>query len=363
MTSVHLRYDTRIFVKMCSSLAKAGYDVSLIVADNKGYEEKNGVKIFDVGKPAGRLQRMLNTSALVYKRALQLDADVYHLHDPELLPYAYLLKLKGKKVIFDSHEDVPRDLFSKTYLPRWVLFWLSMIVESLEKVILKSLLVVIAATPHIKEILVKYNKNTFNINNFPIINELYISQNEFYHCKYFCYVGDITTARGLIEVFEALQHVKNDTKLCLAGNFKDISIDKIKDASINNKIEYVGYVSREGIKNIFKQSIAGLVTFLPLPNHIDAQPNKMFEYMSAGLPVIASNFPLWKEIIEGNKCGICVDPMKPEEIAKAIDYLYEHPEEARQMGQNGQKAVYEKYNWNIEEKKLLNVYEKIMNKG
>lgn len=92
------------------------------------------------------------------------------------------------------------------------------------------------------------------------------------------------------------------------------------------------------------------------PNYVDAQPNKMFEYMSAGLPVIASNFPLWKEIIEGNQCGICVNPLEPKEIAAAIDWLTQNPEAAEQMGKNGRKAVEEKYNWQNEEEKLINLY-------
>ena len=102
------------------------------------------------------------------------------------------------------------------------------------------------------------------------------------------------------------------------------------------------------------------MTFLPLPNHVDAQPNKMFEYMSAGVPVIGSSFPLWKDIIEGNKCGLCVNPLDPEAIAKAIDYLINNPVEAEQMGRNGQHAVYEKYNWNIEKKKLFKLYNDLL---
>ena len=108
--------------------------------------------------------------------------------------------------------------------------------------------------------------------------------------------------------------------------------------------------------------MAGLVTFYPLPNHVDAQPNKMFEYMSSGLPVIASNFPLWKKIIEGNKCGLCVDPLDPAAIAKAIDYIVSHPDEARAMGENGKRAVYEKYNWGVESEKLISLYRSLCNK-
>jgi glycosyltransferase involved in cell wall biosynthesis len=110
------------------------------------------------------------------------------------------------------------------------------------------------------------------------------------------------------------------------------------------------------------QSKAGVVTFLPAPNHIDSQPNKMFEYMSAGLPIITSNFPLWKEIVEGNSCGICVNPLESKEIAEAIEYIVSHPKGAEQMGQNGKRAVLEKYNWQVEEKKLFEVYEELINR-
>jgi glycosyltransferase involved in cell wall biosynthesis len=119
-------------------------------------------------------------------------------------------------------------------------------------------------------------------------------------------------------------------------------------------------VGREGVREVLGRSVAGLVTFHPLPNHIDAQPNKMFEYMSAGIPVIASDFPLWREIIAGNQCGLCVDPNNPTAIAAAIQYLVLHPHEARRMGENGRKAVLDRYNWSAEEQKLFRLYEDIL---
>jgi glycosyltransferase involved in cell wall biosynthesis len=125
-------------------------------------------------------------------------------------------------------------------------------------------------------------------------------------------------------------------------------------------VSAIGQVNRAEVRNVLGRSVAGLVTFHALPNHVDAQPNKMFEYMSAGIPVIASNFALWRDIIEGNQCGICVDPMNPEAIAAAIDYLIEHPEDAKKMGENGRKAVLEKYNWLMEEKKLINLYKELL---
>ena len=119
-------------------------------------------------------------------------------------------------------------------------------------------------------------------------------------------------------------------------------------------------MGRNEVANVMSCSKAGIVIFHPLPNHIDAQPNKMFEYMSAGLPIISSNFVLWKEIVERNNCGICVNPLEPKEIAQSIEYIITHSNEAKEMGQNGKKAVLEKYNWGVEEKKLFEVYKGLM---
>jgi glycosyltransferase involved in cell wall biosynthesis len=145
--------------------------------------------------------------------------------------------------------------------------------------------------------------------------------------------------------------------LQLGGKFSEKETEaEVKSYAGWQLVDELGFVDRVGVKNILAHAVAGLVTFLPLPNHIDAQPNKMFEYMSAGVPVIASNFPLWREIIEGNDCGLCVDPLNPAAIAEAIDYLVNNPVRAEQMGRNGQRAVQERYNWTIEEKKLLELY-------
>ena len=86
----------------------------------------------------------------------------------------------------------------------------------------------------------------------------------------------------------------------------------------------------------------------------------MFEYMSAGLPVIASNFPKWKNIINETNCGICVNPENPDEIAKAIEFIMTHPKKAKEMGQNGRKLIEKKYNWSIEEKKLNIIYSSLL---
>jgi glycosyltransferase involved in cell wall biosynthesis len=361
LTSVHPRYDTRIFLKQCRFLARAGYDVSLVVADGKGDETKDGVKIFDVGPSKGRIDRMLNTTRRVFAKARELDAELCHLHDPELIPMGLVLKRMGKKVIFDSHEDVPRQLIGKPYLNMPAKKVLARGVSAFEKFACKRFDAVIAATPFIRDKFLKINPNTVDINNFPMLGELATDQIDWAGKQsQACYVGGIGRIRGIIQVVQAMGLVQSGARLQLAGRFGSHSDEQEAHALTGwQRVDALDFIGREEVRALLSRCVGGLVTFLPSPNHIDAQPNKMFEYMSAGVPVIASHFPLWREIVGGNDCGVCVDPLNPEEIAGAIDFLVSHPERAEEMGRNGQRAVWERYNWGNEEMKLLSLYKQI----
>ena len=365
LTSAHPRYDVRIFVKECSSLAKnEEYAVTLIVADGKGNEVKNGVEIVDVGaKEGGRIARMTKTVQKVYLRAKELDSDIYHLHDPELLPVGLKLKKLGKKVIFDAHEDVPKQILGKPYLNRYAKGAISKIFSLFESYACKKFDYIVAATPYIRDKFLKINSNTIDINNFPILEEFNIESSWEQKKNSVCYVGGISEVRGIKEMVKAMELV-GDIRLVLAGLFNQKELEEeVKGYKGWQKVNELGFIDREEIANLYAQSKAGLVTLRPIVNYLDALPIKMFEYMAAGLPVIASNFPLWREIVDGNSCGICVDPLNPKEIANAIEYLVSHPQEAKEMGKNGKKAVLQKYNWAREEQKLLGVYEAVIHGG
>lgn len=358
LTSAHPRYDARIFLKECTSLAKNGYSVSLVVADGQGDEQKNGISIYDVGSSIGRFDRMRHAPARVLAKARLLNADVYHLHDPELIPIGLKLKKAGKKVVFDAHEDVPKQILGKPYLNKATKLMISNAFAIYEHWACLKLDAVIAATPFIREKFTRLGVRTVDINNFPLLGELSSGAPD-WNEKYseVCYLGGLGRIRGILEIVQSMELTKSTARLQLGGEFSEFDFERqVRGQPGWQRVDELGWLDRAGVKATLDRSKAGLVTLHPVINYLDALPVKMFEYMAAGIPVIASHFPMWREIVELHDCGLCVDPLDPAAIAKAIDFFITHPEEARRMGGNGQRAVQNVYNWRIEEAKLLAFY-------
>lgn len=363
LTSVHHRYDARIFLKMCTSLTLNNYHVSLIVADSLGDEIKNNIHIYDVKKLSGRFKRVLKTSKNIFKKAINLNADVYHLHDPELIPVGLKLKKYGKKVIFDAHEDFPKQILTKHYLPLPVRKIISICAEIGEQVLCRKFDGIVGATPFIADKFLKINKNVININNYPKIEELQSINDPKRVNGKICYIGGISIERGIKEVVEALTKTKNNVNLLLAGKFHSEKLEKdIKIEEGWQKTNFIGFVGRKEIQTLLSTTQIGLVTLHPTISYLDSLPVKMFEYMCAGMPVIASDFPLWREIVLKYNCGLCVDPQDSKAIAEALDYLIDNPQIAEEMGRNGFKAVQTEFNWANEEAKLLKFYESMIGK-
>lgn len=365
LSSAHSELDVRIFLKECASLAAAGYEVHLVIRASQAAADDaalKGVRLHRLGEAPNRFERMWKQAWRCFSLARRIDADAYHFHDPELIPWGMLLVLSGKKVVYDVHEDLPKQIRSKAWIPAFVRAPLSAGAAILEWVAARLFFSVVAATPNIRDRFRRINPGAIDINNFPLPGELDSIPIDWRGKQsQVAYVGGITRIRGIQEVVKAMALVKSETRLQLAGEFSEPDFEReVKQERGWSRVSELGLLTRARVGEVLNGSVAGLVTFRPEPNHIDAQPNKMFEYMSAGVPVIASDFPLWRDIIEGSRCGICVDPLNPQEIAQAIDYLVAHTAEAEQMGRNGQRAVQERYNWSIEERKLLGFYRQML---
>jgi glycosyltransferase involved in cell wall biosynthesis len=361
LTSAHPRDDIRIFHKQCLSLERAGFSVLLVVADGLGSDATRGIEIHDVGLSRGRVDRVLRICRLVFRKAVELDADLYHLHDPELLWAGLMLQRRGKRVVFDSHEDVPLQLLGKPYLNPVVRGFVAKFYRVVEKFCCKRFSGVIAATPTIRDKFLAIHSKTVDICNFPMLEEFATNVQWAEKMDEVCYVGGLSQIRGLWEMVAAMNILPGATRLNLVGGF---SSPQDRELICREpgwcRVNETGVLDRAGVATVYRRSFAGMVTLKPLPNYIEALPIKMFEYMAAGIPVIASNFPLWKSIVAEHSCGLCVDPNDVRAIAGAIVKLTAAPDDARAMGENGRRAVLTIYNWKAEETKLIAFYAELL---
>lgn len=361
VTTVHDRFDVRIFLKECRSLQQRGHDVSLVVADGSADQVRDGVKFISIPLIKGRLARMAVATFRALRRVWTIHPDICHLHDPELIPAGLFLKAGGIKVIYDSHEDLPKQILGKPYLPRIVRCPLAGVASIFLRLTLPRMDGLVAATPSIQSALAKLNANTVTINNYPILGEFEDISQPHAPDRSICYVGGATRIRGIIELVLAMDLLPEDVRLMLAGPFEDAALFRTVSALPGwRKVDYLGVVGRDKVAAIMAASVCGIVTYLDTPNHVEAQPNKMFEYMSAGLPVIGSHFPLWRSVLEQTRCGICVDPADPCAIADGVKELLDNPEAALGMGRNGRRAVQAKFNWAVEADRLAGFYGRML---
>lgn len=357
ITSAHERYDDRIFLKQCKSIAKTGYNVVLFVNDTKDDEVLDGVNIQSTKyKPKNRIERFLYTKRSLLDKAITLDADIYHLHDPDLLPMGNKLKKLGKKIIFDSHEDVPLQIIDKEWIPKIIRFLTSKIYEIYEKHSVKKYDAIISVTPNIVDRFRSFHSNTFMVTNYPVVdeNEIIIRTPE----KAICFAGGITSQYRHHNILKAIENI-DDIKYLLAGSTTKEYLSMLKGLPAWEKVDYVGRIPHSEVKKIYSRSNAGIAinSTIQVKGQGTLGNVKLFEFMEAKLPVICTDYRLWKEIVEGNKCGICVEPDNIEEIRNAIEYIINNPKEAQHMGENGRRAVLREYNWKTQEKELLEIYE------
>jgi glycosyltransferase involved in cell wall biosynthesis len=366
LTSVHSINDVRIFLKECTSLAANGFDVTLIACGDTAFEDiKNGVKRISLCVPVtNRIQRMIKRTRAVYRKALQVNADIYHFHDPELLPVGRKLKKMRKIVVYDSHEDTAVLIKSREWIPIIIRYFLSPIYAHYETRIVRELDAIITVTPSIVEKFKKINLNTYQVTNFPIVETTTFNKQKIER-KNICFAGNITPSYMLENVINSLSKTIR-IKLILAGEpMSNHYLNVLKSTDGWNKVEYLGRISHGAVNALYGQTLIGIACLGYLASIGYKQGTlgvlKLFEFMNAGMAVICTDSVLWKEIIDKENCGLCVNPYEIDSIAKAIQFLVDNPKIALEMGMNGRKAVEREYNWESQEKILIELYKDISN--
>lgn len=361
ITSAHGPEDVRIFHKECVSLAGAGYETYLVQRGDS--YEKNGVHITGFGEVAGgRLKRMTQVARRAYEAALSVDADIYHFHDPELLPYGLRLKKRGKKVIFDSHEDTLESILEKAWIPaparKAVHAWF----KGQQETVCRQIDAVVTVTPHLTDYFRRLNPRTVQITNFPILKEAVPPAAP--EPGTLVFAGGISRQWNHHTIIKALEALP-ECRYRLCGDTESSYLQELESLPAWDRVEYLGRIPHAEVAGLLARSAAGMAV-LSCSRNSDGKNGtmgntKIFEEMMAGLPVVCTDFKLWREFVERRHCGLLVRPEDPADIAAAVQYLLDHPEEARQMGENGRRAVEEEFNWGVEEKKLLALYEEILN--
>lgn len=360
ITTVHHALDDRIFFKECTALSKAGYVVFIVAPDSGGIKYNQGITIISLTSTSNRLFRATFLSFSALKKALKTKASVYHFHDPELMPIGVILKILGKKVIYDVHEDLPKQIYYKPYIPnRLFKTFASFIVKYIELFCCLFFDVIVAATEDIAR---KFNvTKTIVIRNLAIVG--LIDKLKAYHHKSdkltLIYAGGLSEERGIKEIILALEKVSIPVELWLLGSWSSESYQKTCSSLAGfTKTKYWGFMSMDHVYPYIKAADIGIALLYPAKNYVTSLPVKAFEYMACQKPIIMSNFDYWKKIFDG--CALFTDPLNPDKIALAIEQLYSHKTLAEQLAANGRKLILEQYSWENESSKLINAYEKLV---
>jgi glycosyltransferase involved in cell wall biosynthesis len=352
-----------VFHRACCELAKAGYEVHLIAegTGTKAYEEK-GVIVHPLPECKSRTQRYTRAFQ-VARIAADLKPDLFHVHEPDLFG-PVLAKARKRPVIFDIHESYLDMLNDNKWLPSWIKPFARVAWDQWERQLLRRCAGVVVVTEPIAQRYSSLHRNVHVVANYPdwhSIDGLPPAKRDGKTCVF---AGALTRDRGLSEIFKAVALLRRrgvKVNLALAGasisqGYLSSLWEEAARLGIQHQVKYHGVLSKNEATLLQNQASIGLATYLPLPYSVNGLPNKLVECMALGLPVIFSDFPVYREVAGSIGAGIMVDPTKPEEIADAIETLVRNPDLARGMGEAGRTAVQNRFNWKAESKKLLKLY-------
>jgi glycosyltransferase involved in cell wall biosynthesis len=361
ISTVHGAFDDRIFYKECVSLAQHGYDVSLVVQHDKN-EMVDGVKIQSLPKFNTRNERFIKGSVLAYKKAKATKSKIYHFHDPELIIIGIFLKISGKKVIYDVHENVSKQIKSKTWIKniviRKIVAFIYKLVESFGVLFFDKVVTVIP------EIANEFpQKKSVVIRNLPILKLVTSNVEKELNntTTTIVYAGGLTRNRGLKETIISIEKIEAPVKFLIIGEWLDMDYyEECKQLKGWGKVNYIGKVKLEEVYKKMSTADIGMALLYPEENYLRSLPVKAFEYMACGLPIVMSDFPYWMKTFK--KGALFVNPFDDDAIFDKLNLLIGNKELRNQIGVEGKCFVHENFSWEKEVIKLIAVYKDLLKK-
>lgn len=355
--------DPRSFYKEGRTLLKAGYDVCILGLYRKD-EIMNGIKLIGVKPPNRRLTRFLITNFNIFIRALKEKADIYHFHDLDFVPWAALLKIfRRSRVIYDIHEAYPEYMLIKSYLPMAFRRIISTLVYVMEHIVVTFYDAIVPNDNYVAEEF--RHENNVVIFNFPTMDFFKDGQQPFQNRKYdLFYHGTLPKYHfeAMMNIAERLNSENIKTIWGIVTHDKSVlswARQEIEKRKLQSNFVFLPYVDYLNVSEYLNNVKIGIIPLPPFKKFLKNIPLKMFEFMGCGLPIVLSDLPPSRQFIYGENCAIAVEPDNIDEYVKGIKLLLNKPERAIEMGNNGKRLVFEKYNWSVEEKKLLRLYEKL----
>lgn len=319
------------------------------VADRTGTD--SGVVIEALPKRQGRLRRMTLGPVDAWRALRRIQPEMIHVHDPELIPLAILWKLSNQRpAVFDAHEDLAKQVAGKTYIPLRLRPMVARFTRLIERAADRFLSGVVAATPSIAQNF--RHAPVVLVQNFPWTRDFPEPVDDRTGQPLtFCYVGGVSKERGGLEMVSLVGDSPASPRLIVAGAITPDVLRAIK-ADKTGRIDYRGILRAGDIPDLIRESTAGLVLLHPMPNYLESQPTKIFEYMAAGKPYIASDFAAWRNLLGKYDCGYFVDPFDRDALVEIVEQIAANPAEAREKGMRGRRALVEHFTFETESQRL-----------
>lgn len=353
VSTVHPATDPRIVGKIAPSLQK-GFEVQILLPD-----QPISSNFLKVRLPLFKRvwQRVLVAHPLILLHFLRTRPHFVHIFVAELLPLAFVFQWLGAEVIYEVQENLYKKIPLKTYNRGWL--WVRLF-QFFDQKARQHFKIVLTEDAYLNEYQ-KLTKPYAVVHNFaspqwllvppPVPN---LDQPTFF------YAGVISIERAFDTLIKAVGIVKKkhpDVRIRLFGPVRIPNVTQLEGyQEVKDNLIFYGYQSQEQAFVYIKEALAGIALLKPVGDYADSYPTKLFDYMALALPVITSDLPLLTQVVNGSQCGFCVNPYDADTLAEQLIRCIENPQNLKKMGENGRNAIKEKYNWDNEAKKLLELY-------